>query len=81
MPDNVNTLAIGRDDSCINLMDLRVLGKIGKFKENSSIDAITCLQFSKSGRLLFSCSLASNRIILWDILQEEKAGEFGPDVH
>jgi len=56
MPDNINTLAIGRDDSSINLIDLRTLGKIGKYKEKGNIDSISGLQFSKSGRLLFSCS-------------------------
>jgi WD40 repeat protein len=56
MPDNVNTLAIGRDDSSINLLDLRTLGKIGKYKEKMNIDSISCLEFSKSGRILFSCS-------------------------
>jgi len=70
MRDNVNTIAIGRDDSSINLIDLRTLGRIGKYKEKNNIDAISCLQFSKSGRLLFSCSSASNRICIWDTLTE-----------
>jgi hypothetical protein len=33
MPDCINTLAIGRDDSSINLIDLRTLGKIGTYRE------------------------------------------------
>ena len=80
MPGNVNSIAIGRDDSSISLIDLRCLGKIGKYKEKTNIDAITGLQFSNSGRLLFSCSAANNRIVTWDILTEEKAGEFGPEI-
>jgi len=56
MPDNINSIAIGRDDSSIGLVDLRTLGKIGSYKEKSNISGISCLQFSKSGRLLFSCS-------------------------
>lgn len=41
MPENVNTLAVGRDDSSIILIDLRTLGKIGKFKEQNNIDSIS----------------------------------------
>ena len=41
MPSNVNSIAIGRDDSSISLIDLRCLGKIGKYKEKTNIDAIT----------------------------------------
>ena len=43
MPDNVNTLAIGRDDSSINMIDLRTLGKIGKYKEKNNHNSISCL--------------------------------------
>mmetsp|Transcript_17497 Transcript_17497/g.29463 ORF Transcript_17497/g.29463 Transcript_17497/m.29463 type:complete len:274 (+) Transcript_17497:415-1236(+) len=81
MPDNMNTLAIGRDDSSINLIDLRTLGKFGKYKEKSNIDSINGLQFSKSGRILFSCSQSNNRIIAWDTMTEQKAGEFASDIH
>jgi WD40 repeat protein len=56
MPDNINSIAIGRDDSSIGLVDLRTLAKVGSYKEKSNISGISCLQFSKSGRLLFSCS-------------------------
>lgn len=80
MPDNVNTLAIGKDDSSINLIDLRTLGRLGKYKEKNIIVGISSLQFSKSGRLLFSCSSASNRIVIWDILAQDKAGEMGPEL-
>lgn len=81
MPDNVNTLAIGRDDSSINMIDLRTLGKIGKYKEKNNHNSISSLQFSKSGRLIFSCSQNKNSIVAWDTLTEQKVGEFGPDVH
>jgi WD40 repeat protein len=43
MPNNINTLAVGRDDSSINLIDLRTLGKLGKYKEKQSIDSISGL--------------------------------------
>ena len=33
MPDNINTLAIGCDDSSIKIFDLRAIGKIGKLEE------------------------------------------------
>ena len=33
MPDCVNTLAIGFDDSSIKLHDLRAIGKVGKYEE------------------------------------------------
>lgn len=75
MPDNVNTIAIGRDDSSINLIDLRTLGRVGKYKEENNIDSISCMQFSKSGRFLFSSSSNANKIVVWDILNEVKAGE------
>ena len=77
MPTNINTLAIGRDDSRINLIDLRTLGMVAKYKEESNLDSVSSLQFSKSGRLIFSCSQNQNRIVAWDTLSEEKAGEFG----
>jgi WD40 repeat protein len=80
MPNNVNTIAIGRDDSSISLIDLRCLGKIARYREKSNINAITSLQFSNSGRLLFSCAAAANRIVCWDVLSEEKSGECGPEV-
>lgn len=35
MPESVNTLAIGCDDSSIKLYDLRAIGKVGKYKEES----------------------------------------------
>jgi len=38
------------------------------------------MEFSKSGRLLFS-SYSNNTIKLWDILSEEKVGEFGGQQH
>ena len=81
MPDNINSIAIGRDDSSIGLVDLRTLAKVGSYKEKSNISGISCLQFSKSGRLLFSCSKEQNKICIWDVLNEEKTGEFGSDVH
>jgi len=75
MPNNVNTLAMGRDDSTINLIDLRTLGKIGTYREKGNIDSISSMQFSKSARLLFSCSANSQKIKIWDTLTMEKAGE------
>lgn len=81
MPDNVNTLAIGRDDSSINMIDLRTLGKLGKYKEKNNHNSISSLQFSKSGRLIFSCSQNRNRIVVWDTLTEAIVGEFGSEIH
>ena len=37
MPDNINSIAIGRDDSSIGLVDLRTLAKVGSYKEKSNI--------------------------------------------
>jgi hypothetical protein len=41
MPDNINTIAVGTEDSSILLMDLRTLGKIGKYVDKTSISAVT----------------------------------------
>jgi len=62
-------------------MDLRTLGNIGRYTEQANIAAINQMQFSKSGRILFSCSQNLPRIIAWDVLTETKAGEFGNEVH
>jgi len=43
MPTNVNTLAIGRDDSGINLIDLRTLGKVAEYQEENNLDSVSCL--------------------------------------
>jgi WD40 repeat protein len=69
----VNTIAIGCDDSSIKLYDLRALGKVGKYKEEGSYESVQSLCFSVSGRLLFS-SYHNNKIKIWDILTEKKAG-------
>ena len=79
MPANVHTLAIGLDDASINIVDLRTLGEIGSYKEKTSVDGISCLEFSKSGRLLFSCAKDSSRINCWDTICETRAGLFGAD--
>jgi guanine nucleotide-binding protein G(I)/G(S)/G(T) subunit beta-1 len=70
----VNTLAIGCDDSSIKLYDLRAIGKMGKYKEESGFESVQSLAFSSSGRLLFS-SYNNNKIKIWDILTEKKAGQ------
>jgi hypothetical protein len=37
---SVNTLAVGCDDSSIKLYDLRAIGKLGKYKEESSFESV-----------------------------------------
>lgn len=74
---SINSLAIGLDDSSINLIDLRTLGRVGKYKEKNGVDGISCLQFSKSGRILFSCSSAQPRVMAWDTICETSAGVIG----
>ena len=80
MPDNVNTLAAGQDDSQIKLLDLRTLGEIANFKDDMNISAISDIQFSKSGRIMFSCSHQSEKIVGWDVLNECQASSFGSDM-
>ena len=75
----MHTLAIGLDDASINIVDLRTLGEIGSYKEKTNVDGISCLEFSKSGRLLFSCAQASNSITCWDTICEQRAGLFGTE--
>ena len=81
MPDNVNTMAMGSDDSQIKLIDLRTLGQLAVYKDENNLAAISSLEFSRSARLLFSSCQTTNQIVCWDILNECKAGEFGPDTH
>lgn len=40
MPECVNTLAIGFDDSSIKLHDLRALGKVGKYEEEQGFESV-----------------------------------------
>mmetsp|Transcript_17352 Transcript_17352/g.12404 ORF Transcript_17352/g.12404 Transcript_17352/m.12404 type:complete len:253 (-) Transcript_17352:11-769(-) len=74
MPENVNTIAFGCEDSLIKIYDLRAIGKVGKLKETSEFKNVSSMSFSNSGRLLFS-SYNNNKIKVWDILAESKAGE------
>ena len=53
MPENINTIAVGYEDSSIKLWDLRALGKVGDL-DAQCYDSVKSLQFSKSGRLLFA---------------------------
>jgi WD40 repeat protein len=69
----VNTLAVGCDDSSIKLYDLRAIGKVGKYNEEQGFESVQSLCFSSSGRLIFS-SYYNNKIKIWDILAEKKAG-------
>lgn len=69
MPDSVNTLAIGSDDSSIKIFDLRAIGKIGKLEEEHEYQSVLSLQFSNSGRLLFS-SYNNTKVKVWDVLHE-----------
>jgi WD40 repeat protein len=40
MPESVNTIAVGCDDSSIKLYDLRAIGKVGKYKEVDSFESV-----------------------------------------
>ena len=68
---SVNTIAIGCDDSTINMYDLRAVGKVAKFKDDETYESVQSLSFSNSGRLLFS-SYANNKIKVWDTLTQTK---------
>lgn len=74
MPDCVHSIAIGCDDSSIKMYDLRAVGKIGRYKEESSFESVQRLEFSTSGRLLFS-SYNNNRIKVWDIVNEKRVSQ------
>ncbi len=74
MPDCVHSIAIGCDDSSIKMYDLRAVGKIGRYKEDSSFESVQTLEFSASGRLLFS-SYNNNRIKVWDIVNEKRVSQ------
>lgn len=74
-------MAVGTEDSSIFLMDLRTVGKVGTYVDDKSISAINQMQFSKSGRILFSCSASQTRISAWDVINECKAAEFGTNIH
>ncbi len=68
---SVNTIAIGCDDSSIKLYDLRAVGKVAKYKEDSGFESVLSLAFSNSGRFLFS-SYNNNKVKVWDTLLEKK---------
>ena len=81
MPDNINTIAVGRDESSINLLDLRTLGLLAQYKEDKNVSAISSMEFSRSGRILFSCSANLNTMNCWDIINEKQICSFGSDTH
>ena len=75
MPENVNTIAVGYEDGTVKIWDLRCTESIGKLKEKKAVyDGIKSLQFSKSGRLLFSAH-NSNYVKIWDLLTEDTVGQ------
>ena len=72
MPENINTLAVGYEDSSVKLWDLRAEGKVGKLFDSTD-GGLKGIQFSNSGRLIFA-AYNSNVIKVWDILQEKRVG-------
>lgn len=77
MPENINTIAVGYEDSSIKLWDLRALGKVGDL-DAQCYDSVKSLQFSKSGRLLFA-AYNTNKIKIWDTLLETSVGEISSE--
>lgn len=75
MPDTLNTIANGCEDASINLFDLRALGAVGKYTEVNAFESVTALEFSKSGRILFSSDV--NSIKAWDVLTAKKISKTG----
>ena len=79
MPENINTLAVGYEDASCRIWDLRTIGSIGKLKDKG-FESVTAMEFSKSGRLLFSAH-NTNKIKVWDVLTEKNLGTFGSKEH
>ena len=77
MPDTLNTIANGCEDASINLFDLRALGAVGTYTEANAFESVTALEFSKSGRILFSSDV--NSIKAWDVLTTKKISKAGSD--
>jgi WD40 repeat protein len=40
MPESLNTIAVGSDDSIVRIWDLRALGKIAKFEDKEGCDGV-----------------------------------------
>ena len=54
MPENVNMLAVGNNNSEVRLWDLRALGPVATLSDpEDNFESAMSLEFSKSGRLLF----------------------------
>ena len=54
MPENVNMLAVGNNNSEVRLWDLRALGPVATLSDpEDNFESALSLEFSKSGRLLF----------------------------
>jgi len=73
-----NTVAVGCEDSSILIYDYRALAPIAKLKEDTYMERITSLTFSRSNRLLFSSS-KNTEIRIWDVMKEEKIDKFQGD--
>ena len=80
MPENVNTLAVGYEDASIKIWDLRALGKISKMTEDNSFESVVSMDFSKSGRLLFS-AYNNMKVWVWDLMTGKRNTEFGANFH
>ena len=65
--DEPTTFATGSDDSTIKLHDIRMKKEISTFQDTSSFESVYCINFSRSGRFIFS-GTESNRVKVFDIM-------------
>jgi guanine nucleotide-binding protein G(I)/G(S)/G(T) subunit beta-1 len=75
MPENINTMAVGYEDASVKIWDLRALWAVGRLND-TGYESVTSMEFSKSGRFLFSSHNAM-KVKCWDVLTETKVCEFG----
>jgi WD40 repeat protein len=69
MPGSCTTFAIGCADAFTQLLDVRAGGRVGIYPFPNFQAAVTQVEFSKSGRLMFTAG-EEGSIALWDTLDE-----------
>ncbi|KAG2374104.1 hypothetical protein C9374_011183 [Naegleria lovaniensis] len=65
---NGNAFATGSDDCSCRLFDIRAAREVMTYSDDNVREGVTCISFTKSGRVLFS-AYEDKKVIAWDTLK------------